>query len=201
MFTGLVAANGVLERSLARPLGARLELRASFADGPLALGESIAVDGCCLSVAALVPGGFEADASSETLARTTLGLLAPGRAINLERATRAGDRLGGHLVTGHVDGVGRLVERREAGGASAMTFELPRPLARFVAEKGSIAVSGVSLTVNGVDTHRFRVMIIPITLAGTNLGTLHVGEEVNVEVDLVARYVARLLDCGPRADD
>ncbi|MDP9034961.1 MAG: riboflavin synthase [Myxococcota bacterium] len=201
MFSGLVAGMGVLERSLPRGHGARLYVRGSFADGPLALGESIAVDGCCLSVAGIFLGGFEADASSETLARTTLGTPSPNRVVNLERALRAGDRLGGHLVTGHIDGVGTVLERQDEGDARALTFELPARLARFVAEKGSIAVSGVSLTVNGVEARRFGVMLIPITLAETNLGALGVGDQVNLEVDLVARYVARLVDRGTHADD
>jgi riboflavin synthase len=197
MFTGLVAATGVLAARSARGPGARLSLRAELDDGPLVLGESIAVDGCCLSVAAMVAGGFEVDASAETLARTTLGRAAEGRVVNLERALRAGDRLGGHLATGHVDGVGELVDRRPLGEAVAMTFAIPADLARFVAEKGSIAVSGVSLTVNAVRAaNRFDVVLIPITLAKTSLGSLAPGDPVNLEVDLIARYVARLMEAG-----
>lgn len=196
MFTGLVAATGVITLRAARGPGARLGLRAGLEGGLLAVGESIAVDGCCLSVAQVVKGGFEVDASAETLARTTLARLAPGHAVNLERALRAGDRLGGHLVTGHVDGVGQLVERRPVGDGVAMTFALPAELGRFVAEKGSIAVSGVSLTVNAVGDARFDVMLVPITLAVTNLNALAPGERVNLEVDLIARYVERLLSAG-----
>jgi riboflavin synthase len=197
MFTGLVAAIGVLARRAERGPGARLAFRAQLDGGPLELGESIAIDGCCLSVASIQRDGFEADASAETLSRTTLGRAAPGSAVNLERALRAGDRMGGHLVTGHVDGVGELVARRPVGEAVAMTFAVPPPLAKFVAEKGSIAVSGVSLTVNAVGAGgRFDVTLIPITLAATNLGALSPGARVNLEVDLVARYVARLLEAG-----
>jgi riboflavin synthase len=138
------------------------------------------------------------DASAETLARTTLGRLLLGRVVNLERALRAGDRLGGHLVTGHVDGVGELVDRRRVGDAVAMTFAVASDLGRFVAEKGSIAVSGVSLTVNRVASAtasgRFDVTLIPVTLAATNLTLLAPGDRVNLEVDLIARYVARLMD-------
>jgi len=159
---------------------------------PLALGESIAVDGACLSVVSITGSGFEADASGETLARTTLGRLAPGERVHLERALRASDRLGGHFVTGHVDGVGTMIERRPAGDATWMAFRVPRELARFVAEKGSIAVDGVSLTVNLVEGDRFEVTLIPITLEKTKLGALEVGAAVNLEVDVVARYVARL---------
>jgi riboflavin synthase len=171
-----------------------LTLRAHFDGESLAVGESIAVDGCCLSVAAVLADGFEADASAETLTRTTLGRLTLGAVVNLERALRAGDRLGGHLVSGHVDGVGELVDRRAVGEAVAMTFALPAALERFVAEKGSVAVNGVSLTVNGARSGRFDVTLIPITLAATNLRSLAQGDRVNLEVDLIARYVARLME-------
>jgi riboflavin synthase len=198
MFTGLVAATGVLGARSARGPGARLWLQADLDGGPLVLGESIAVDGCCLSVAEHRPGGFEVDASAETLARTTLGRIEPGTVVNLERALRAGDRIGGHLATGHVDGVGELVARRPLGEAVAMTFALPSSLARFVAEKGSIAVNGVSLTVNSVRSadHHFEVVLIPITLEKTNLSSLAPGDAVNLEVDLIARYVARLMEAA-----
>lgn len=191
VFTGLIEATGVLAEREARGPGARLVVRANLGNEPLALGESIAIDGACLSVVELAPGRFTVDATAETLARTTLGTLPVGKSLNLERAVRAGDRLGGHLVTGHVDGVGKLLERREVGEAVAMRFALPAELARFVAEKGSIAVAGVSLTVNAVAPASFDVMIIPITLRVTTLGELAAGDPVNLEVDLVARYVAR----------
>ncbi len=191
MFTGLIETTGVLAAREARGPGASLIVRAEMAHEPLALGESISVDGCCLSVVELAPGEVAVDATAETLARTTLGALPVGKRVNLERAVRAGDRLGGHLVTGHVDAVGKLLERREVGEAVAMRFSLPAELARFVAEKGSVAVSGVSLTVNAAGDTTFEVMIIPITLRVTTLGELAVGDPVNLEVDLVARYVAR----------
>lgn len=190
MFTGLVEDRGALIARAPRGPGARLALRTKL--GPLALGESVAVDGVCLTVDRTEGDAFEVDASAETLARTTLGDLAPGARVNLERALALGDRLGGHLVTGHVDGVGALVSRAPVGDAVAMTFSMPRELARFVAEKGSVAVSGVSLTVNRADADRFDVVIIPRTLSETTLGELGVGGRVNLEVDLVARYVARL---------
>ncbi len=197
MFTGLVEATGVLSGRLARGPGARLRFRAELDGGPLALGESIAVDGCCLSVAALAADGFEVDASAETLARTTLGRASPGKLVNLERALRAGDRFGGHFATGHVDGLGELVDRRPVGDPVAMTFAVPSHLARFVAEKGSIAVNGVSLTVNAVTpANRFDVVLIPITLQKTSLAALAPGDAVNLEVDLIARYVARLMESG-----
>jgi riboflavin synthase len=200
MFTGLVGATGVLAARQERGPSARLVVRASLGEEPLALGESISIDGACLSVAEILPDGFAVDATAETLARTTLGASPEGSRVNLERSLRAGDRLGGHLVTGHVDGVGTLASRREVGDALALTFDLPPQLARFVAEKGSITINGVSMTVNAAppSTPTFDVMVIPITRAETNLGTLAPGGRVNLEVDLVARYVARLMG-GERA--
>jgi riboflavin synthase len=199
MFTGLVAATGTLAARSARGPGARLRVAAALPDEPLAMGESIAVDGACLSVVAILPDGFEVDASAETLARTTLGGLAVGARVNLERSVRAGDRLGGHLVTGHVDAVGVLEERRPMGEAVHMAFGLPAELARLVAEKGSIAIGGVSMTVNAVRGLTFDVAVIPITQASTTLGALAVGDRVNLEVDLIARYVARMV--APLAGD
>lgn len=200
MFTGLVETTGVLAERTARGPGARLFFRASLEGEPLAMGESITVDGACLSVVEIRPDGFAIDATSETLARTTLGDRAVGARVNLERALRAGDRLGGHIVTGHVDEVGTLLERNAVGEASATTFSLPASLQRFVAEKGSITVSGVSLTVNAVrygEHPAFDVMLIPITLQVTSLGDLAPGDRVNLEVDLLARYVGAWLAAGP----
>jgi riboflavin synthase len=196
MFTGLIAATGVLASRTARGPGARLTLRAHLPDEPLAMGESIAIDGACLSVAAILRDGFEVDATAETLARTTLGQIAVGASVNLERAVRAGDRLGGHLVTGHVDGVGLLEGRRPLGEAVHMAFGVPAELAQFVAEKGSIAISGVSMTVNAVRDRTFEVAVIPLTQRATNLGALAAGDRVNLEVDLIARYVARIVAGG-----
>jgi riboflavin synthase len=193
MFTGLIAAMGSLDARSERGTGARLVYTARFEDGPLQLGESIAVDGVCLTVDTVTPAGFEADASKETLARTTLGALPLGGTVHLERALRAGSALGGHLVSGHVDGVGHVRERRDAGGSLWMAFTLDPSLARFVAEKGSVAVDGVSLTVNAAGDDAFEVMLIPHTLEKTKLGRLSAGSAVNLEVDIVARYVARLL--------
>lgn len=193
MFTGLVTATGVLANRQVRGPGARLIVKAALGEEPLELGESIAVDGACLSVVEALEAGFAVEASAETLARTTLGALAIGSSVNLERALRAGDRLGGHMVSGHVDGVAVLAERRPVGDALGLAFTLPPALARFVAEKGSIAINGVSMTINAVRGPRFEVMVIPITRRATNLGALADGAAVNVEVDLVARYVARLM--------
>jgi riboflavin synthase len=190
MFTGLVEARGTLARRSPASGGARLFVEAPLS--PLVLGESIATDGVCLTVEALGPGGFYATASAETLEHTTLGGKALGAPVNLERALAVGARLGGHLVGGHVDGVGRVAASRAEGGGTRVSFTYPRPLARFIAEKGSIAVNGVSLTVNGVEDTSFHVVLVPHTAAST-AWTLEVGTLVNLEVDVLARYVARAL--------
>jgi len=163
MFTGLVVATGVLAGRVERGPGARLRVECRLPAEPLTLGESIAVDGVCLSVATLLEAGFEADATAETLARTTLGEQPVGHRLNLERSLRAGDRLGGHLVSGHVDGVGTLTAVHPLGEALAMTFSLPAGLEAFVAEKGSIAINGASMTVNRSAAGAFDVAVIPIT--------------------------------------
>jgi riboflavin synthase len=193
MFTGLVETTGMLESRSVRGGGMRMSIRARFDGEPLVLGESIAVDGVCLSVDAVRIDGFEADASTETCARTTLGSLEQGATLHLERALRVGDRLGGHLVTGHVDGIGALANRRPAGEAVWMVFVAPPALMRFLAEKGSVTVDGVSLTVNGISVDGFEVMLIPHTCKRTKLGALVPGSRVNLEVDVIARYVQRLM--------
>ncbi len=191
MFTGLVEEKGTLAGRVTRGPGARLSLRCKMA--PLVLGESIAVDGVCLTVEAIVAGGFEAEASAETLARSTLGARAVGASVNLERATPLGGRMGGHVVAGHVDAVGSLVEKKPVGEALKVTFAFPTELSAFIAEKGSIAIDGVSLTVNGVSADRFDVVLVPHTRGATSLDALAVGTKVNLEVDVLARYVARQL--------
>ncbi len=194
MFTGLIEAVG---RIAARePRGGDLRLTVAvgalpFAD--VALGESIAVSGCCLTVVAFDDHHFSADVSNESLDRTTLGGLAVGAAVNLERAMLPTTRFGGHLVSGHVDGVGRVASIVADGRAQRWRFAAPPALLRYVAEKGSICVDGVSLTVNAVDAAAFGVALIPHTLAHTAFGEAVVGQPVNLEVDLVARYVERLL--------
>jgi riboflavin synthase len=206
MFTGLVEVKGALLRRTAHSgADARLVLKGDFTNSskdPIQLGESIAIDGVCLTVDKIVEPGmpgpttFEVDASSETLAKTTLGSLTMGSAINLERALPVGGRLGGHIVSGHVDGVGRVVEKTPVGAALKVVFEVPAELAKFVAPKGSICVSGVSLTVNNVSGATFDVMLIPHTRDKTSLDSLDVGSKVNLEVDVLARYVARLMEAG-----
>lgn len=174
--------------------GARLVLEAPI--GELELGESVSVNGACLTVAALVDNGFAADLSHETLERTSLGALVPGSRVNLERSLRLADRLGGHLVSGHVDGLARVAAVEAVGETLRVSFECSRALLRYVAEKGSVALDGVSLTVNAVSSDGFSVMLIPHTLSVTTLSDLTPGRQLNFEVDLVARYVARFLESG-----
>lgn len=191
MFTGLVESTGRLLGRNALAAGERVEFEHSL--GELEIGESVAVSGACLTVVAQGQKHFRADVSPETLARTTLGRLAPGAPVNFERAVRAGDRLGGHLVSGHVDGVA-VVRRLEPQDAMVeVSLALPAELVRYAAEKGSLTVDGVSLTINGVEGKEVRLLLIPHTRAVTTLGQLQRGSLVNVEVDLIARYVERLL--------
>jgi riboflavin synthase len=194
VFTGLVEEKGTLRARTPRGPGARVTIGCTLA--PLALGDSVSVDGVCLTVDAAVEGGFEADCSQETLARTTLGSVPIGGGVNLERAATLGQRMGGHIVSGHVDGTGMVAEKRPLGDALHVELTMPRELARYVAEKGSVCVNGVSLTVNGVSADRFSVVLIPHTLHKTTLEGISVGTKVNLEVDVVARYVARLLEAG-----
>jgi len=198
MFTGLIDGVGRLAARETRGGDARLAIEVgSLPFSDVQMGESIAVNGVCLTVVAFDARSFEADASTETLSLTTLGALAPGRALNLERAMRPTDRLGGHMVSGHVDGVGRVLQVRDDARAQRWRFGAPAALLRYIASKGSICVDGVSLTVNAVDEQGFEVALVPHTIAHTAFGETAVGDPVNLEVDLVARYVERLLQAGP----
>jgi riboflavin synthase len=199
MFTGLIEGVGRLAACEPRGGDARLRIEvgslpwpAQGVDAP-ALGESIAVNGVCLTVVGFDGRAFEADASNETLALTTLGALACGRALNLERAMRPSDRLGGHLVSGHVDGVGQVQDVADDGRAQRWRFAAPPELRRYIANKGSICVDGVSLTVNAVDDAGFEVALVPHTLAHTAFAATRTGDAVNLEVDLLARHVERLM--------
>ncbi len=192
MFTGIITDLGRV-RAVRQGAMTRLEIATKYSAETIAIGASIACSGACLSVVERGAGWFAVETSAETLSKTTLGDWRVGSAVNLERPLKIGDELGGHLVLGHVDGVGTLAERRPDGGSVRMTFESPAELARFIAPKGSVAIDGVSLTVNEVAGARFGVNIIPITLRETNLGELAVGARVNLEIDLLARYVARLM--------
>lgn len=208
MFTGIVEEVGEVLAIEHTGEDARLRLRGPVVTEGVRLGDSIAVAGVCLTVTSLggdaaggePDGTFTADVMPETLRRSTLGDLVRGDRVNLERAVRADGRLDGHLVQGHVDGVGELVSRTPGPRWDDLVLRLPAPLARYVAEKGSIAVSGVSLTVTGVGADTFGVSLIPTTLAATTLGDLRPGDRVNLEVDVVAKYVERLLAARGPAD-
>ena len=194
MFTGIIEGVGAV--ASVEPRGGDARLRIATGTLPfegVRMGESIAVNGVCLTVVAFDAASFEADASTETLALTTLGGLAPGVPVNLERAMRPDDRLGGHLVSGHVDGIGAVVSVHEDARAQRWRFSVPASLLRYVAKKGSICVDGVSLTVNEVDAEGFEVALVPHTVSHTAFASTRVGDAVNLEIDLVARYVERLL--------
>ncbi len=212
MFTGLVEKQGIVaSRTLTGRDGKNAELvvRARFeASERVTLGESIAVDGCCLTVRTFTSDTLTFDVSSESLERTTLGDVSVGGSVNLERALAAGERFGGHVVSGHVDGTGTCASIDAADAYTRATFSFPKALARFIAEKGSITINGVSLTVNHVgepagntSDETFDVMLIPHTQEVTTLGTLRAGSRVNLEVDLFARYVARMLDVDARTNN
>ncbi|AEG44268.1 riboflavin synthase [Isoptericola variabilis] len=201
MFTGIVEELGTVVALTESADAARLEVGADEVLTDARHGDSIAVNGCCLTVAALgtTAGGrrtWTADLMAETLERTTLGGLVPGAPVNLERALAAGGRLGGHVVQGHVDGVGTVLRREPGERWDVVEISLPADLARYVVAKGSIAVDGVSLTVVDAGDDRFTVSLIPETLARTTLGTRAVGEQVNLETDVLARHVERLLAAG-----
>ena len=195
MFTGIVTAKGVIARIEDGPVR-RYLIDAPYSADDLVLGASVAHDGVCLTLVEIEAAGdgarYAVEVSPETLERTTLGAKQQGEALNLERALKVGDELGGHIVQGHVDGVGEVVGRRDEDGWMRLTVKAPETLSRFIAEKGSIAVDGVSLTVNAVDGARFELMIIPHTAQATTLSRLREGAHVNLEVDVMARYAARL---------
>ncbi len=196
MFTGIVTDVGEVLALSPLSSGIRARIATAYDPASIAIGASIACAGPCLTAVATGSDGdrgwFEVEASSETLARTTLGGWRPGSRVNLERPLRVGEEFGGHIVTGHIDGVAEVRERRDEGGMARFDIEAPVDLARYIAEKGSVALDGTSLTVNEVDGARFSVMIIPHTLAVTTWGALRPGDRLNLEVDLFARYLERL---------
>jgi riboflavin synthase len=199
MFTGIISALGVVRRIDAIGAGRDMRLvigtpQTFLADPPVALGASIACSGCCLTAVEFGPDWFAVDASAETLAHTKLGTWAASSPVNLERSLRMGDELGGHIVSGHVDGVGEAVSATPENASTRWVFRVPAGLARFIAAKGSVAVDGISLTVNEVHADTFGVNIIPHTAAVTSLGTTRPGDKVNIEIDILARYVARLAE-------
>jgi riboflavin synthase len=197
MFTGIVTALGSI-RAI-QPIGSgkdmRLVIAAPWPDtATIQIGASIACSGCCLTAVEVNADSFAGDASAETLACTTLGDWTVGSQVNLERSLKIGDELGGHMVSGHVDGVGEAVSATAENGSMRWQFRVPKPLARFIAVKGSVAVNGVSLTVNDVRDDMFGVNVIPHTASVTGFGTMKPGDKVNIEIDMLARYVARLAE-------
>jgi riboflavin synthase len=196
MFTGLVERLAVVDALIPAPPGVRLVIREPSYAQEIQVGASIAVNGCCLTVVDVQGETFGFDAGAETLSRTNLGRLVAGSCVNLERSLRVGDRLGGHFVTGHIDGVGHLDQRIDDKDWSTFYFRVPAGLSRQLASKGSIAVDGVSLTLVDVDEDRFSVALIPHTLKVTTLGPLRVGDPVNLETDVLAKYVEQQLRGG-----
>ncbi len=202
MFTGLITDLGhVAEVTQPLPGAAdrRFRLRTAYAMDEVAIGASIACNGCCLTVTQKGPDWFTVDVSGETLSKTTLSSWGVGTRVNLERSLKVGDELGGHIVSGHVDGVAQVVGVRADGGSQRYTIKPPGSLARFVAAKGSVALDGVSLTVNEVDDTTFGVNIIPHTQNATTFGALKSGDRLNMEIDVLARYVARMMEGGNAA--
>lgn len=191
MFTGIVTDIGRVRSVRPTDRDRRYEIETAWDTATLDLGASVSHAGCCLTVVETWPGGFAVEVSNETLSKTTLGDWREGARVNLERAARLGDEMGGHVVSGHVDGVGRVLSVAPKGGSHRVEIEAPAPLHRFIAAKGSITVDGVSLTVNAVEGARFGVNIIPHTWTATTLGGLKAGDPVNLEIDMLARYLAR----------
>lgn len=196
MFTGIITDVGTVAAIAGRETGSRLRIASRYDSRTIAIGASIACSGVCLTVVARdeTEGGctFDVDVSPETLARTTIGTWKVGTRINLERALRAGDEMGGHIVSGHVDGLATIVDRTNEDDMARFTLAAPEALARFIAAKGSVALDGTSLTVNSVDGNRFDIMLIPHSLKVTTWGQKEAGEQVNLEVDMFARYLDRL---------
>ncbi len=193
MFTGIIEEVGTVQSLTRGRDGATLEVRADRVLEDLKVGDSLAVNGVCLTLTHLGAGTFSADLSPETLRVTNLGALQKDGGVNLERPLRLSDRLGGHLVLGHVDGVGKVRARRQQGDALILAIEVPKELEPYCVPKGSIAVDGVSLTINTVPGSTFEVVLIPHTVQATTLGTRHPGARVNIETDIIGKYVARLL--------
>lgn len=201
MFTGLIEAEGIITRTERAGTGLRLEVYAPEFGRDMAIGDSIAVDGACLTVVKFIRGAFIADVSEETVRRTTINTYSQGQKVNLERAMRLSDRLGGHIVTGHIDGVGSLVMRHPAGNSTIYQFKAPSELMEFVVPKGSISVDGISLTVADTRDDGFACAVIPHTEQATNLKDKATGGPVNIEVDMMAKYVQRFVALYMGAED
>jgi riboflavin synthase len=197
VFTGIITDIGTV-RAVSKAGDTRFEIRTAYDLSTVDMGASIACNGCCLTVIEKGPDWFAIQASAETLSKTTLGNWRQGTRINLERALKIGDELGGHIVSGHVDGLGEIVSIKAEGDSKRFTFKVPHDIARFIAQKGSVAIDGTSLTVNEVEGDTFGVNIIPHTQAVTTWGDMRVGQAVNIEIDMLARYVARLTEYKPK---
>lgn len=196
MFTGIIETTGILQDRISHSNDCTLVIQSTDFDFKRCnQGDSIAVNGVCLTAVALGNDYFQADVSTETLSITTLGRLYPGQAVNLERALSLSAPLGGHLVSGHTDGIGELIARRPESRSERLSFRIPAKLSRYIAHKGSITLDGISLTVNDIKDDTFTVNIVPHTMQRTTLAHLDIGHQVNVEVDIIARYLERLLNC------
>jgi riboflavin synthase len=200
MFTGLIEGLGRIARISPQGPDAVLVVAPPWPLSEAVLGESVAINGACLTVTGTGGQGFSLDVSAESLSRTTLGRLKPGAQVNLERALKLGERLGGHLVSGHIDCVGTMVRIERLGGSTRLTVNIPAEHLRLVVEKGSVAIDGISLTVNQVSETGFNLNIIPHTLAATTLKLVKEGDSVNIETDLIGKYVARLLNPGAKPE-
>jgi riboflavin synthase len=201
LFTGLIETQGIITRAERVSGGAQVEVYAPEFGRDMTIGDSIAVDGVCLTVAKFIRGAFVADVSDETMARTTLGGVHQGTKVNLERALRLSDRLGGHLVTGHIDGVGRVLLRHPAGNSVIYQFQVPRELLDFVVQKGSIAIDGISLTVAQIRGDSIAAALVPHTEEVTTLREKPIGAPVNVEADMMAKYVKKFVDIYALGED
>ena len=193
MFTGLIETTGKIEKTASRGGGLELSIISSLPVAEIKLGDSLAFDGACLTVTGTQARGFSVDVSPESLERTTLGKKRAGDRVNLERALKVGDRLGGHIVSGHIDGIATLSGREQAGQFTRLVFSAPAELLRYIIEKGSVAIDGISLTVNTVTARDFSVMIIPHTLEKTTLNEKKIGGQVNIENDIIGKYVEKFM--------
>ncbi len=201
MFTGLIETQGIITRVDRAGGGAQMEIYAPEFGRDMALGDSVAVDGACLTIANFARGAFVADVSEETLTKTTLGTARQGTKVNLERALRLSDRLGGHMVTGHIEGMGRLLLRHPAGNSTVYQFQVPPSLMEYIVAKGSVAIDGISLTVAQIRGESFAAAVVPHTEEITTLKDKAIGSAVNVEVDVMAKYVKRFVDLYSSAGD
>ena len=199
MFTGIIEDLGSLAASRGLSAGRRLDIATNLSTADFELGESIALNGACMTVVAWSEGRFAVDVSAESLRRTTLGTLREGAPVNIERSMKLGERLGGHIVSGHVDGTGQIAAMREEGESTVFTFAIDAGLMPILVEKGSVAVDGISLTCFACRKDRFEVAVIPHTRAVTTLGAARIGDRVNIEADMLGKYVARLVDAAIQA--